>query len=76
MFKDYNMNQVVLPLDLEIKLQENDIAFAVNDVVEAIPDEAFAVFVRDTGCPCLSSAHDDEDYPVRLHSICFLGKKD
>lgn len=27
MFKHYTMNQVVLPLDLEIKLQENDIAF-------------------------------------------------
>ena len=27
MFKDYNMNQLVLPLDLEVKLQKNDIAF-------------------------------------------------
>ena len=27
MFKDYNMNQLVLPMNLEIKLQENDIAF-------------------------------------------------
>lgn len=51
MFKNYNMNQVVLPLDLEIKLQENDIAYAVNHVVESIPDEAFAVFSRETGCP-------------------------
>ncbi|MFD1706729.1 hypothetical protein ACFSCZ_08285 [Siminovitchia sediminis] len=46
MFKDYNMNQVVLPLDLEIKLQENDIAYAVHDVVESIPDEAFTDFMR------------------------------
>ena len=37
MFKHYTMNQVVLPLDLEIKLQENDIAFAVNDLVETYP---------------------------------------
>lgn len=51
MFKHYTMNQVVLPLDLEIKLQENDVAYAVNDVVEAIPDEAFANFLRATGCP-------------------------
>lgn len=51
MFKHYTMNQVVLPLDLEIKLQENDIAYAVNDVVENIPDEAFASFLRATGCP-------------------------
>src|SRR5690625_4398581 len=45
------MNQVVLPLDLEIKLQENDIAYAVNDVVENIPDRAFDNFLRVTGCP-------------------------
>src|SRR5699024_4180763 len=51
MFKHYTMNQVVLPLDLEIKLQENDIAYAVNDVVENIPDEAFASFLHATGCP-------------------------
>ena len=51
MFKHYTMNQVVLPLDLEIKLQENDIAYAVNDVVESIPDEAFIKFLRATGCP-------------------------
>ncbi len=51
MFKHYTMNQIVLPLDLERKLQENDIAYAVNDVVEAIPDEAFDGFARETGCP-------------------------
>ncbi len=51
MFKDYNMNQVVLPLDLEIKINENDIAYAVNDVVENIPNEAFAKFLHETGCP-------------------------
>ncbi|NIK13487.1 IS1182 family transposase, partial [Alkalibacillus almallahensis] len=51
MFKHYNMNQVVLPLDLEIKLDQDDIAFAVNDLVEQIPEEAYASFSRDTGCP-------------------------
>ncbi len=45
------MNQVVLPMDLSYKLQENDVAFAVNDLVEAIPDEAFSAFLRSTGCP-------------------------
>jgi len=30
MFKDYNMNQLILPLDLEVKLQENDIVFVIN----------------------------------------------
>ncbi|MEC5426102.1 transposase, partial [Virgibacillus sp. C22-A2] len=51
MFKHYTMNQVILPLDLEIKLQKNDIAYTVHDLVESIPDEAFENFLRQTGCP-------------------------
>ncbi|MED4104747.1 IS1182-like element IS663 family transposase, partial [Halalkalibacterium halodurans] len=51
MFKYYNMDQVILPLDLEVKLQEKDIAYTVNDLVEQIPDEAFASFLRETGSP-------------------------
>jgi len=51
MFKYYTMDQVILPLDLEMKLQENDIAYAVHDMVEQIPDEAFSKFLRKTGCP-------------------------
>lgn len=45
MFKKDNMNQVILPLDLEIKLQNNDIAYAVHDLVEQIPREAFDSFI-------------------------------
>ena len=37
MFKNYIMNQIVLPLDLEVKLQKNDIAFHVHHLVESIP---------------------------------------
>ncbi len=51
MFKDYNMNQVVLPLDLERNVKENDVAFVIHHLVEQIPDEAFAGFLRKTGCP-------------------------
>ena len=51
MFKDYNMNQLVLPLDLEVKLQNNDIAFHVHHLVESIPQEALEPFLRNTGCP-------------------------
>ncbi|MCP3739018.1 transposase, partial [Rossellomorea sp. BNER] len=51
MFKNYNMNQIILPLDLSITLQENDIAFTVHDLVEQIPQEAFASFIKGTGCP-------------------------
>ncbi|WP_141230064.1 IS1182 family transposase [Terribacillus saccharophilus] len=51
MFKHYTMNEVVLPLDMEWKLRENDIAFTINQLVESIPDEAFDGFLRETGHP-------------------------
>ncbi|MFO1441675.1 IS1182 family transposase, partial [Bacillus sp. Bva_UNVM-123] len=51
MFKHYNMNQIVLPLDLEVKLQNNDIALHVHHLVESIPHEAFEPFLRNEGCP-------------------------
>lgn len=51
MYKDYNMNQLVLPLDLEVMLEDNDIAFHINHLVESIPHEAFNPFLRNTGCP-------------------------
>ncbi|RTQ93816.1 transposase, partial [Lysinibacillus telephonicus] len=51
MFKNYNMNQIILPLDLEVKLQNNDIAFHVHHLVESIPNEAFETFLRNEGCP-------------------------
>lgn len=51
MFKEYTMNQLILPLDMEMKLQKDDIAYAVNDLVESIPQEAFTGFLRETGCP-------------------------
>ena len=44
------MNQLILPLDLEVKLQKNDIAFHVHHLVESIPQEAFP-FLRNEGCP-------------------------
>src|SRR5699024_10139777 len=49
MFKHYTVNQVILPLDLEIKLDKNDIAFAVNDLIESIPEKSLEEFVRNTG---------------------------
>ncbi|WP_035404226.1 IS1182 family transposase, partial [Bacillus sp. SJS] len=51
MYKQYNMDQIVLPLDLEMKLDEKDIAYTVHHMVEQIPNEAFSGFVRETGCP-------------------------
>ncbi|MDW0109427.1 transposase, partial [Sporosarcina aquimarina] len=51
MFKKYTMNQIILPLDMEMKLQKDDIAYAVNALVESIPREAFTGFLRENGCP-------------------------
>lgn len=51
MFKDYNMNQLTLPLDLEVKLQNNDIALHIHHLVESIPHEVFETFLRNEGCP-------------------------
>ena len=51
MFKHYTMNEVILPLDMERKLPEHDIAFTINQLVESIPDEAFDSFLRQTGHP-------------------------
>jgi len=45
------MNQLILPLDLEINLPENDIAFSINNLVESIPNNAFDSFLHPTGCP-------------------------
>lgn len=36
MYKNYNMNQVVLPMDIEMKLKETDIAFHIHHLVESI----------------------------------------
>ena len=57
MFKDYNMNQLVLPLDLAVRLQDNHIAFHVHHLVESIPHETFNQFLSSL-LPILSSTHD------------------
>lgn len=51
----YNMKQVVLPMDLEVRLKENDIAFAINDLVESIPESALEPLRKDTGRPPYAS---------------------
>ena len=51
MYKNDNMNPLVLPLNLEFKLHEKDIAYTVHHLVESIPSEAFTSFLRHTGCP-------------------------
>jgi transposase len=36
MHKDYNMSQITLPLDIEVLIPENDIAYCINHIVESI----------------------------------------
>lgn len=51
MLKKYNINRLVLPLDLENRLQENDIAFALLHLAESISDDVFEPFTRRRDTP-------------------------
>lgn len=43
------MKQVVLSLDLKSELEEHDIAFAINQLVESIPEPSFELFQHNMG---------------------------
>lgn len=49
MYKNYNTKQVTLSLDLDIYLEKNDIAFAIDELVESIPDDTFFNFEHKMG---------------------------
>lgn len=49
MYKDYNMDQITLPLDLEVIIPEDDISRAVNALVESIPETEFTPFAHHFG---------------------------
>ena len=53
MFKNYTKNQVVLPLEFSFQLK-NDSAFAIDELIESIPEQRFLPFHHQTG---LSSYH-------------------
>lgn len=76
MFKNYNINQVVLPLDLEIKLQENDIAYAVNRFSGKRSRRGIYKFLVWNGLPSLLSVNEDEDHPLtpKKVEIILVGK--
>lgn len=65
MFKEYNMNQLILLLDLKVKLQENNIVFSIHHLVESIPNEAFAPFIHHTDCPSY--------HPCRMLKLILYG---
>ncbi|SDI07866.1 hypothetical protein SAMN05192534_12078 [Alteribacillus persepolensis] len=56
MFKDYNKNQVVLLLDLSHTLQDNDIAFSVNDLSFLIIGSVFYFSETVMSQPLLSTS--------------------
>lgn len=49
MFKNYTTNQVILPLDFSFQLEKNDIAFAIDQLIESIPEERFLPFNHQMG---------------------------
>ena len=51
MFKDYNTAQVVLPLNLEIMIDPDDISIIIDHFVESLPNDTFHVFEKETGRP-------------------------
>src|SRR5690625_2616335 len=74
MYKIHTMNQLTLSIDLEIKLQQNDIPYVVNDLVEKYPTKLFIFFPKNR-LVLLSSTYDVKDYFLCLYTICFLETK-
>lgn len=44
MVKKYATNQVILPLDFHFQLEKKDIAFAIDELIESIPEQRFVPF--------------------------------
>lgn len=44
MYKNYNMTQLTLPMETEILIPNNDIAHAVNQIINTIPEIEFYEF--------------------------------
>lgn len=65
MYKNYNMSQLTLPLDIEVLIPENDIAHFVNQIVETIPNEEFYEFTHVRGA---SSYHPKLMLKIILYS--------
>lgn len=51
MFKNYTINQTTLPLDMEQYIPETDVAFAVNALVQAMPQTLFLKLEEQLGRP-------------------------
>lgn len=51
MYKDYNMNQLVLPLEIEYIIPKTDIAHTINEFVESMPGSVFENYYKTEGRP-------------------------
>uniref|UniRef100_UPI0039820F20 hypothetical protein n=1 Tax=Niallia circulans TaxID=1397 RepID=UPI0039820F20 len=69
------MNQLALPLKLEVKLQNNDIAFYVHHLVESFSQETFEPFLQNEGCPAYHPRMKLKIILCTLLSICLMGHK-
>ncbi len=75
MYKNYNMSQLTLPLDIEVLIPKNDIAYFVNQIVETIPNEEFYEFTHARGA---SSYHPKLMLKIILYSYTqsvFFGRR-
>lgn len=49
MYKNYNMNQITLPLETEVLIPDDDISKAVHTLVESMPEDIFDGFRQSQG---------------------------
>lgn len=71
MFKNYTINQTTLPLDMEQYIPETDVAFAVNALVEAMPQTLFLELEEQLGRPALPP-NDVKNYSICLYAACLF----
>ena len=57
MYKNYNMNQITLPLETEFLIPDNDISKAVHTLVDSMPEDVFNGFRQSQGASLQSSYH-------------------
>lgn len=49
MYKNYNINQIILPFETEVRIPDDDISKAVQTLVESMPEDIFDGFRQSQG---------------------------
>jgi len=65
MYKNYNTNQITLPMDIEFMIPKDDLCFIVHDLVESIPEEEYQQYRNRMGA---SSYHPKMMLKVILYA--------